>query len=147
MSFLLYRCGSRAVLRVSVLMAPTSTSTQLRTLRQKLPGARTALACVGHEISSSTADAASAATQAVNLRFWIVTSRRPDFHRSATCVLQVVRDNLYDAFYKLTDSRSQITSYVFDVVRSTVPKIILDDVFTVGAPFDCPDQAGQSYPL
>lgn len=52
---------------------------------------------------------------------------------SAVCgVLQVVRDNLYDAFYKLTDSRSQITSYVFDVVRSTVPKIYLDDVFTVG---------------
>lgn len=28
---------------------------------------------------------------------------------------QVERDNLYSAFYKLTDSRSQITSYVFDV--------------------------------
>jgi len=37
---------------------------------------------------------------------------------------------IYDAFYKLTDSRSQITSYVFDVVRATVPKIYLDDVFT-----------------
>jgi hypothetical protein len=89
----------------------------------------------------------------------------------------VERDNLYSAFYKLTDSRSQITSYVFDVgkqhcpsscwsfrlsphccsvhealhlapgkghalgaercvcctaaVRATVPKILLDDVFTV----------------
>ena len=32
--------------------------------------------------------------------------------------------------YRLTDSRSQITSYVFDVVRATVPKIRLDDVFT-----------------
>ncbi len=30
--------------------------------------------------------------------------------------LQVVRESLYDAFYKLTDSRSQITSYVFDEV-------------------------------
>ena len=44
--------------------------------------------------------------------------------------MQVVREAIYDAFYKLTDSRSQITSYVFDVVRSTVPKINLDDVFT-----------------
>ena len=43
---------------------------------------------------------------------------------------QVIKENLYDAFYKLTDSRSQITSYVFDVVRATVPKIYLDDVFT-----------------
>ena len=34
------------------------------------------------------------------------------------------------AFYKLTDSREQIRSYIFDVVRSTVPRIILDDVFT-----------------
>ena len=33
------------------------------------------------------------------------------------CALQVVRESLYDAFYKLTDSRSQITSYVFDEVR------------------------------
>ena len=30
-------------------------------------------------------------------------------------MMQVERDNLYSAFYKLTDSRSQITSYVFDV--------------------------------
>lgn len=44
---------------------------------------------------------------------------------------QVLRDEtrLYDAFYKLTDSREQIRSYVFDVVRSTVPRIKLDDVF------------------
>jgi regulator of protease activity HflC (stomatin/prohibitin superfamily) len=37
---------------------------------------------------------------------------------------------MYDAFYKLTDSREQIRSYIFDVVRSTVPRINLDDVFT-----------------
>ena len=43
---------------------------------------------------------------------------------------QVIKENLYDAFYKLTDSRSQITSYVFDVVRATVPNINLDNVFT-----------------
>ncbi|KAI8463196.1 MAG: flagellar associated protein [Monoraphidium minutum] len=33
------------------------------------------------------------------------------------------------AFYKLTNSHSQISSYVFDVVRSSVPKLSLDDVF------------------
>jgi len=43
---------------------------------------------------------------------------------------QVQKENLYDAFYKLTDTRNQITSYVFDVVRATVPKMNLDDVFT-----------------
>jgi len=34
------------------------------------------------------------------------------------------------AHYRLTNARSQIESYVFDVVRSAVPKIDLDDVFT-----------------
>lgn len=34
-------------------------------------------------------------------------------------------------FYKLTNSHQQISSYVFDVVRATVPKMDLDDVFTV----------------
>lgn len=38
----------------------------------------------------------------------------------------------YDAFYKLTDSRSQITAYVFDVVRASVPKMDLDEIFVVG---------------
>lgn len=33
------------------------------------------------------------------------------------------------AYYKLTDQHSQIRSYVFDVVRSTVPKMDLDDVY------------------
>ena len=39
-------------------------------------------------------------------------------------------DRRHAAFYRLTDSREQIRSYIFDVVRSTVPRIILDDVFT-----------------
>merc|ERR1712100_770428 len=45
---------------------------------------------------------------------------------------QVLQDKsrMFDAFYKLTDSKGQIRSYIFDVVRSTVPRIKLDDVFT-----------------
>jgi regulator of protease activity HflC (stomatin/prohibitin superfamily) len=67
---------------------------------------------------------------------------------------RVLQDKAYDAFYRLTDPRSQIQSYVFDVVRyvpsalasvdsrvslsvlillpisrSTVPKMQLDDAF------------------
>jgi len=42
---------------------------------------------------------------------------------------QVIRTNIYDAFYKLESPADQITSYVFDVVRAEVPKMILDDVF------------------
>jgi regulator of protease activity HflC (stomatin/prohibitin superfamily) len=37
---------------------------------------------------------------------------------------------IHDAHYRLTNPTKQIESYVFDVVRSSVPKIDLDDVFT-----------------
>jgi hypothetical protein len=37
----------------------------------------------------------------------------------------------YDAYYKLTDPEQQMRAYVFDCVRSSVPKIILDNVFEV----------------
>ena len=36
---------------------------------------------------------------------------------------------IHDAHYRLTNPTKQIESYVFDVVRSTVPRIKLDDVF------------------
>lgn len=42
---------------------------------------------------------------------------------------QVIKDQVYDAFYRLENPSSQITSYVFDVVRAEVPKLRLDDVF------------------
>ena len=42
---------------------------------------------------------------------------------------QVIKTQVYDAFYKLDNPYSQITSYVFDVVRAEVPKLRLDDVF------------------
>jgi len=42
---------------------------------------------------------------------------------------KVLRDKVYEAFYKLDYPHDQITSYVFDVVRAEVPKMKLDDVF------------------
>ena len=42
---------------------------------------------------------------------------------------KVIREKVADAFYKLDYPHDQITSYVFDVVRAEVPKMILDDVF------------------
>ena len=42
---------------------------------------------------------------------------------------KVIRDKVYEAFYKLDYPHDQITSYVFDVVRAEVPKMRLDDVF------------------
>merc|ERR1719487_2429472 len=39
-------------------------------------------------------------------------------------------ESIKNAHYRLTNPKQQIESYVFDVVRSSVPKIDLDDVFT-----------------
>ncbi len=42
---------------------------------------------------------------------------------------KVIKNKVEDAFYKLDYPHDQITSYVFDVVRAEVPKMILDHVF------------------
>ena len=42
---------------------------------------------------------------------------------------KVVTEKLASAYYRLTDPRSQIQSYVFDVIRSSVPRLELDDAF------------------
>ena len=43
---------------------------------------------------------------------------------------RVVEPKVFDAFYKLDFPQDQITSYVFDLIRSQVPKMKLDDVFS-----------------
>ncbi len=43
--------------------------------------------------------------------------RQLDCHCIELSVLQVVRESIYDAFYRLTNAQTQITAYVFDVVR------------------------------
>lgn len=35
---------------------------------------------------------------------------------------RVLAEKIYDAFYKLTDPSEQIRSYIYDVIRSTVPR-------------------------
>jgi regulator of protease activity HflC (stomatin/prohibitin superfamily) len=42
---------------------------------------------------------------------------------------QILREKVYDAFYKLQNPHDQITAYIFDTVRAEVPKMKLDDVF------------------
>ncbi len=41
----------------------------------------------------------------------------------------VLDTKVYEAFYKLNNAEKQITSFVFDVVRASVPTMKLDDVF------------------
>ena len=73
---------------------------------------------------------------------------------------KVVKEKVYEAFYKLDYPHEQITSYVFDVVRAEVPKMKLDDVFVKKddiaiavktelneAMMDCLKQPGRQPPL
>ncbi|CAD6225199.1 unnamed protein product [Miscanthus lutarioriparius] len=47
----------------------------------------------------------------------------------ASVQYRALADKASDAFYKLSNTREQIQSYVFDVIRATVPKLDLDDAF------------------
>ena len=42
---------------------------------------------------------------------------------------QILRDKVYDAYYRLQNPHEQLTAYIFDLVRAEIPKMILDDVF------------------
>ncbi|KAL4195585.1 hypothetical protein AMTRI_Chr05g65390 [Amborella trichopoda] len=47
----------------------------------------------------------------------------------ASIQYRALADKASDAFYKLSNTRTQIQAYVFDVIRASVPKLDLDDVF------------------
>jgi len=42
---------------------------------------------------------------------------------------QILKQKVFDAFYKLQNPHEQITAFIFDTVRAEVPKMKLDDVF------------------
>ncbi|MEM6349072.1 MAG: SPFH domain-containing protein [Bacteroidota bacterium] len=50
-------------------------------------------------------------------------------HLKVSVQYNVMKKHIYEAFYELEDPKTQITSYVFDVVRAEVPKMKLDEVF------------------
>ncbi|XP_057959492.1 hypersensitive-induced response protein 1-like [Malania oleifera] len=47
----------------------------------------------------------------------------------ASIQYRALSEKAADAFYKLTDTKTQIQAYVFDVIRASVPKLKLDAVF------------------
>nr|XP_043614961.1 hypersensitive-induced response protein 1-like [Erigeron canadensis] len=47
----------------------------------------------------------------------------------ASVQYRALSEKASDAFYKLSNTKQQIQAYVFDVIRASVPKLLLDDVF------------------
>jgi regulator of protease activity HflC (stomatin/prohibitin superfamily) len=92
------------------------------------PGCHILIPCVGDDI----AGALSTRIQSLDVAVETKTKDNVFVTIIVSTQYMVIEDDerRYYAFYKLTDSREQIRSYIFDVVRSTVPRIILDDVFT-----------------
>ena len=92
------------------------------------PGCHVLIPCIGDDI----AGALSTRIQSLDVAVETKTKDNVFVTIIVSTQYMVINDDerRYDAFYKLTDSREQIRSYIFDVVRSTVPRIILDDVFT-----------------
>lgn len=50
-------------------------------------------------------------------------------HVQVSVQYRVLVEKSYDAYYRLNDPSIQIKSYAFDVIRSTVPKMTVDEAF------------------
>ena len=50
-------------------------------------------------------------------------------HIEVTLQFRIIVEKAYDAYYRLTNPSQQMESYVFDVIRSKIPKMNVDQVF------------------
>ncbi|KAH7420751.1 hypothetical protein KP509_13G020600 [Ceratopteris richardii] len=85
--------------------------------------------CVPWCIGSSVVGVLSLRVQQLNIRCDTKSLDNVFVNVEASVQYRAVYGKAKDAFYKLTNPREQIQAYVFDVVRATVPKMSLDDVF------------------
>ncbi|OGV66013.1 MAG: protease [Lentisphaerae bacterium RIFOXYB12_FULL_65_16] len=77
----------------------------------------------------SVAGRANLRVQQLDVRVETKTEDNVFVHVVVSVQYFVHPERVYEAFYKLDDPETQITSFVFDVVRARVPMIKLDDVF------------------
>ncbi|GLC44553.1 hypothetical protein PLESTB_000060500 [Pleodorina starrii] len=89
------------------------------------PGCNFLCCCCGAVVSGSL----SLRVQQLDVRCETKTKDNVFVTMTISVQYQVKRDAVFDAYYKLTNSTSQISSYVFDEVRAAVPKLNLDDAY------------------
>ncbi|KAL1291460.1 hypothetical protein HN51_059979 [Arachis hypogaea] len=89
------------------------------------PGCHCLPWCLGYQI----AGALSLRVQQLDVRCETKTKDNVFVTVVASVQYRAVADKASDAFYRLSNTRGQIQSYVFDVIRASVPKLELDAVF------------------
>ncbi|CAM0876992.1 unnamed protein product [Alopecurus aequalis] len=89
------------------------------------PGCHCLPWCIGQQIAGYL----SLRVQQLDVRCETKTKDNVFVNVVASVQYRALADKASDAFYKLSNTREQIQSYVFDVIRASVPKMLLDDVF------------------
>ncbi|XP_073107068.1 hypersensitive-induced response protein 1 isoform X3 [Elaeis guineensis] len=89
------------------------------------PGCHCLPWCLGHQIAGYL----SLRVQQLDVRCETKTKDNVFVTVVASIQYRALADKASDAFYKLSNTREQIQSYVFDVIRASVPKLNLDDAF------------------
>lgn len=85
--------------------------------------------CIPWFIGSRIAGYLSLRLQQLDVRCETKTKDNVFVNVVASIQYRALAGNASDAFYKLSNTRSQIQAYVFDVIRASVPKLTLDNAF------------------
>ncbi|OMO77437.1 Band 7 protein [Corchorus olitorius] len=89
------------------------------------PGCHCAPWCFGYKVAGKL----SLRVQQLDVRCETKTKDNVFVNVVASVQYRALADKAADAFYKLSNTRGQIQSYVFDVIRASVPKLNLDAAF------------------
>ncbi|XP_062151235.1 hypersensitive-induced reaction 1 protein-like [Alnus glutinosa] len=85
--------------------------------------------CVPWFLGSQLAGHVTLRLQQLDVRCETKTKDNVFVNVVASVQYRVLANKAGDAFYKLSNPRTQIQAYVFDVIRASVPKLELDNVF------------------
>lgn len=78
----------------------------------------------------SVAGSVNLRVQQLDVHVETKTSDNVFVNMQASVQYKVIREKTKESFYSLEDSRRQISSFIFDVIRAEVPKLELDHVFS-----------------
>ncbi|XP_062151239.1 hypersensitive-induced response protein 1 [Alnus glutinosa] len=89
------------------------------------PGCHCLPWCLGYQVAGGL----TLRVQQLDVRCETKTKDNVFVNVVASVQFRAIAEKASDAFYRLTNTREQIQSYVFDVIRASVPKLNLDAVF------------------